>query len=235
MGSFMGSMGEAVSLITALDADLLEIIGLSLRVTLSAVAAACVIGLPLGAVVGALRFPGRSVVGLVLNALMGLPPVVIGLMVYMVLSAGGPLGPLGLLYTPTAMIIAQTILVTPIVAALTRQVVEDLHTDYAEQFASLEVGPFDRVVALLWDARLSLLTVALAGFGRAVAEVGAVIMVGGNINHVTRVMTTTIALETSKGNLEFALALGVVLLVIALVVNAAVMTFRASAARMTYA
>ena len=170
-----------------------------------------------------------------LNALMGLPPVVVGLMVYMMLSATGPLGVLGLLYTPTAMIIAQTVLVTPIVAALTRQVVEDLHTDYAEQFASLEVRPFDRVVALLWDARLSLLTVALAGFGRAVAEVGAVIIVGGNINHVTRVMTTTIALETSKGNLEFALALGVVLLVIALVVNGAVMTFRASAARMTYA
>ena len=235
MGTFMGSLGEAAGLIIALDADLLEIIGLSLRVTLTAVAAACLIGLPLGAVVGALRFPGRSLAGLVLNALMGLPPVVVGLMVYMMLSATGPLGPLGLLYTPTAMIIAQSILVTPIVAALTRQVVEDLHTDYAEQFASLEVRPLDRVVALLWDARLSLLTVALAGFGRAVAEVGAVIIVGGNINHVTRVMTTTIALETSKGNLEFALALGVVLLVIALVVNGAVMTFRASAARMTYA
>ena len=147
----------------------------------------------------------------------------------------GPLGPLGLLYTPTAMIIAQTILVTPIVAALTRQVVEDLHREYAEQFSSLQVGPFDRVVALLWDARYSLLTVTLAGFGRAVSEVGAVIIVGGNINHVTRMMTTTIALETSKGNLQLALALGVVLLTMAVMVNAAVMALRASAVRAAYA
>jgi len=160
---------------------------------------------------------------------------VVGLVVYLCLSASGPLGMLGLLYTPTAMVVAQTLLVTPIVAALTRQVVEDLHREYAEQFLSLGVGPADRVAALLWDARYSLLTVALAGFGRAVAEVGAVIIVGGNINHVTRVMTTTIALETSKGNLELALALGVVLLAIALAVNAGVMALRASAARAAYA
>ena len=160
--------------------------------------------------------------------------MVVGLVVYLALSAAGPLGPLGLLYTPTAMIIAQTILVTPIVAALTRQVVDDLHHEYAEQFASLQVGPFDRVIALLWDARYSLLTVALAGFGRAVSEVGAIIIVGGNINHVTRMMTTTIALETSKGNLQLALALGVVLLAIAVIVNAAVMSVRASAVRSAY-
>ena len=172
---------------------------------------------------------------MVLNALMGLPPVVVGLIAYLFLSASGPLGPLGLLYTPTAMIIAQTILVTPIVAALTRQVVEDLHREYAEQFSSLQVGPFDRVVALLWDARYSLLTVTLAGFGRAVSEVGAVIIVGGNINHVTRMMTTTIALETSKGNLQLALALGVVLLAMAVAVNAGVMALRASAVRAAYA
>ena len=235
MESFWGILGEAVGLILAWDPDLIEIIGLSLRVTLTAVAVACVIGLPLGAVVGAFSFPGRPVAAVVLNALMGLPPVVVGLIVYLMLSAAGPLGPLGLLYTPTAMIIAQTILVTPIVAALTRQVVEDLHREYAEQFSSLDVGPFDRVVALLWDARYSLLTVALAGFGRAVAEVGAVIIVGGNINHVTRVMTTTIALETSKGNLQLALALGVVLLSIAVTVNAGVMALRASAVRSAYA
>ena len=209
----------------------MEIVGLSLRVTLTAVAISCLIGFPLGAAVGAFRFPGRGLVTVVLNALMGLPPVVVGLMVYLALSASGPLGPLRLLYTPTAMIIAQTVLVTPIVAALTKQVIEDLHREYAEQFASLGVGPVDRVGALLWDARYSLLTVTLAGFGRAVAEVGAVIIVGGNINHVTRVMTTTIALETSKGNLELALALGVVLLALALAVNAAVMSIRASAAR----
>ena len=235
MQDFATTLGNAIGLILLGDADLIEIIALSLRVTLSAVVIACLIGLPLGALVGAFRFPGRAAVTVLLNALMGLPPVVVGLVVYLMLSAAGPLGPLRLLYTPTAMIIAQTILVTPIVAALTRQVIEDLHSEYAEQFASLGVGPLDRVAALLWDARYSLLTVALAGFGRAVAEVGAVIIVGGNINHVTRVMTTTIALETSKGNLELALALGVVLLAIAVIVNAAVMALRASVVRSAYA
>jgi tungstate transport system permease protein len=235
MDSFWGTLGQAFGLIFSWDPDLIEIIGLSLRVTLTAVVCACLIGLPLGAVVGAFRFPGRPVVTVLLNTLMGLPPVVVGLLVYLMLSARGPLGVLGLLYTPTAMIIAQTILVTPIIAALTRQVVEDLHTEYSEQFASLGVGAFDRVTGLLWDARYSLLTVALAGFGRAVAEVGAVIIVGGNINHVTRVMTTTIALETSKGNLELALALGVVLLTIAVIVNALVMALRTSAVRSAYA
>ena len=235
MEDFWGILGQSVGLILAWDPDLIEIIGLSLRVTLTAVAIACIIGLPLGALAGTFAFPGRAAVTVVLNALMGLPPVVVGLAVYLMLSAAGPLGPLGLLYTPTAMIIAQTVLVTPLVAALTRQIVEDLHREYAEQFSSLGVGPFDRVVALLWDARYSLLTVALAGFGRAVSEVGAVIIVGGNINHVTRVMTTTIALETSKGNLQLALALGVVLLSTAVMVNAGVMALRASAARTAHA
>ena len=235
MDGFWGVLVEAVGLILTWDPDLIEIIGLSLRVSLTAVAIACLIGLPLGALVGAFSFSGRTVVNVILNALMGLPPVVVGLGVYLALSAAGPLGPLELLYTPTAMIIAQSILVTPIVAALTRQVVEDLHREYSEQFASLQVGPFDRVTALLWDARYSLLTVALAGFGRAVSEVGAVIIVGGNINHVTRMMTTAIALETSRGNLQLALALGVVLLSIAVVVNAGVMSIRASAVRSAYA
>ncbi|MDF0599029.1 ABC transporter permease [Psychromarinibacter halotolerans] len=228
-------LAQAFSLILAWDPALAEIIGLSLRVTLTAVLVSCLIGLPLGAAVGAFRFPGRAVLAVLMNALMGLPPVVVGLVVYLMLSASGPLGVLQLLYTPTAMIIAQAILVAPIVAALTRQTVEDLSQEYSEQFASLGVGPLARVGALLWDARYSLLTVALAGFGRAVAEVGAVIIVGGNINHVTRVMTTTIALETSKGNLDLALALGVVLLALALAVNAAVMTIRASAGRTVYA
>ena len=235
----MESLGTALigaaNLILSGDADLLEIIGLSLRVTLMAVLIACVIGLPIGAAVGVFRFPGRAALSVLLNALMGLPPVVVGLIVYLALSASGPLGPLGLLYTPTAMIIAQTILVTPIVAALTAQVTADLDAEYGEHFASLGVGPTDRIGALLWDARHSLLTVALAGFGRAVAEVGAVLIVGGNINHVTRVMTTTIALETSKGNLELALALGLVLLGLAIVVNAAVMSVRASAIRAAHA
>jgi tungstate transport system permease protein len=235
MDSFWNVLASAIGLVFAFDPDLMEIVGLSMQVTMSAVAIACLIGFPLGAIAGAFRFPGRTLLSIILNALMGLPPVVVGLLVYLMLSASGPLGPLGLLYTPTAMIIAQTVLVTPIVAALTKQVVEDLYQEYGEQFTSLGVGPLDRVMALLWDARYSLLTVALAGFGRAVAEVGAVIIVGGNINHVTRVMTTTIALETSKGNLELALALGVILLAIAFAVNALVMTLRASAVRAAYA
>jgi tungstate transport system permease protein len=233
--SFGDIMAEALGLILTWDRDLSEIVLLSLRVTLTAVAIACLVGLPLGAIVGAFRFPGRGVATVLLNALMGLPPVVVGLFVYLMLSNAGPLGILGLLYTPSAMIIAQTILVTPIVAALTKQVVEDLHGEYAEQFASFGLTARERVAALLWDARYSLLTVALAGFGRAVAEVGAVLIVGGNINHVTRVMTTTIALETSKGNLELALALGVLLLALAIIVNAAVMALRASAVRAAYA
>lgn len=235
MDSFWSVLARAFGLVLTFDPDLMEIIGLSMRVTLTAVVLSCVVGLPLGAIIGAFRFPGRTILAVFLNALMGLPPVVVGLLVYLLLSASGPLGPLGLLYSPAAMIIAQTVLVTPIIAALTRQVVEDLYQEYQEQFTSLGVGPFDRVTALLWDARYSLLTVALAGFGRAVAEVGAVIIVGGNINHVTRVMTTTIALETSRGNLELALALGIVLLAIAVAINALVMSLRASAARAAYA
>lgn len=225
----------AMSLVAGWDQALSEIVLLSLQVTLSAVFVSCLIGLPLGAMVGAFRFPGRRPAILIMNVLMGLPPVVVGLMVYLMLSASGPMGVLGLLYTPTAMIIAQTVLVTPIVAALSRQVVEDLHQEYSEQFTSMGVGPLQRIMALLWDARFSLLTVVLAGFGRAVAEVGAVMIVGGNINHVTRVMTTAIALETSKGDLELALALGLVLLLIALLVNLVVMTVRGTAARASYA
>lgn len=235
MFSFVDIIAQALTLILNWDQNLSNIVALSLRVTLSAVLLSCLIGLPLGALVGAFRFPGRGTLTVLLNALMGLPPVVVGLFVYLMLSASGPLAPLQLLYTPAAMIIAQTILVTPIVAALTKQVVEDLHGEYAEQFASLGLRAHQRVSALLWDARYSLMTVALAGFGRAVAEVGAVLIVGGNINHVTRVMTTTIALETSKGNLQLALALGIVLLAIAVVVNALVMALRASAVRAAYA
>lgn len=228
-------LGTATALIFGWDAQLAQIVGLSLRVTLTAVLIACLIGLPLGALIGAFRFPGRGAAILLFNVAMGLPPVLVGLIVYLALSASGPFGVLGLLYTPTAMIIAQVLLVTPIVAALSRQVVEDLHGEYREQFASFGVGPVRRVTALLWDGRFSLLTVVLAGFGRAIAEVGAVMIVGGNINHVTRVMTTTIALETSKGDLSLALALGLVLLLIALVVNVIVMLARTTAVRAAYA
>jgi len=225
----------ALRLVLSGDPELLEIILLSLRVSLSAMVISCLIGFPLGAVVAISRFPGRGALLVLMNALMGLPPVVVGLMVYLALSNAGPFGWLQLLYTPTAMIIAQTILITPIIAALSRQVLEDLHNEYAEQFRSLCVGRFTAMRALIWDARIALMTVALAGFGRATAEVGAVIIVGGNIKHLTRVMTTTIALETQKGDLALALALGAVLMVIAIAVNAAVMSLRATATRHAYA
>lgn len=211
-----------MGLIFSGDAELWAIVLLSLRVSLFAVLISALIGMPIGAALAVARFPGRRVLIVLMNALMGFPPVVVGLLVYLMLSRSGPLGVLELLYTPTAMIIAQVVLVTPIVAALTRQVVEMLAEEYSEQLRSLGVSRLASVPVLLWDARLALVTALLAGFGRAIAEVGAVIIVGGNINHVTRVMTTTIALETSKGNLALALALGAILIGIAVAVNAMV-------------
>ena len=224
------ALGLAAALVVTADADLLEIVALSLRVSLTAVAVACLIGLPLGALLAVARFPGRAAVLVGVNALLGLPPVVVGLLVYLQLSRSGPFGFLGLLYTPTAMILAQLLLVVPIVVALSRQVLEERHAEYDEQFRSLCLTRRQTVRALLVDARLALVTVALAGFGRAVAEVGAVIVVGGNIDHLTRVMTTAIALETSKGDLPLALALGAVLLAISLAVNAAASLAAAAAA-----
>ena len=235
MQDFAESFRYAFQLVASGDADLIEIVLLSLKVSLTAMVLSCVIGLAIGSALAVARFPGRGVVLVIVNALMGLPPVVVGLIVYLHLSRAGPLGFLGLLYTPTAMIIAQTILITPIIAALSRQVLEDINTEYAEQFRSLNVPRHSAMAALIWDARYSLLTVALAGFGRAIAEVGAVIIVGGNIDHLTRVMTTAIALETSKGDLALALALGIVLMAIALGVNALVMALRVSARRYAYA
>jgi tungstate transport system permease protein len=235
MQDFGAAITLALQLVASGDPDLLDIIVLSLQVSMTAMAFACLIGLPLGALLAISRFPGRGVALVIVNALMGLPPVVVGLFVYLHLSRAGPLGFLGLLYTPTAMIIAQTILITPIIAALSRQVLEDLHDEYSEQFRSLSVPKTTAIGALIWDGRYTLLTVALAGFGRAVAEVGAVMIVGGNIDHLTRIMTTAIALETSKGDLALALALGTVLLTIALAVNAAVMALRLTAQRYAYA
>jgi tungstate transport system permease protein len=235
IGDFGQAFGLAFGLIASGDPALLQIVLLSIRVSLVAVALACLIGLPLGALLAVTRLPGRGAVVVLINALMGLPPVVVGLLIYLLLSTAGPLGVLQLLYTPTAMIIAQTMLVTPIVAALSRQVIEDLNAEYAEQLRSLGVGRLGIVATLLWDGRYSLMTAALAGFGRAIAEVGAVIIVGGNINHVTRVMTTTIALETSKGNLALALALGLILVSLAVLVNAGVMALRRTAVRAAYA
>ncbi len=235
MQDFGAAFSEAFALIAGLDADLMEIIALSMRVTFSAVLIACVIGLPLGAVLAVGRFPGRGVLVVIISALMGLPPVVVGLAVYLMLSAAGPLGVLQLLYTPTAMIIAQTILVTPIIASLTRQVVEDLHGEYDEMLRSMGANRIAMTATLLWDARYSLVTAALAGIGRALAEVGAVMIVGGNINHVTRVMTTAIALETSKGELALALGLGIILVGLSILVNASLMGLRKSAERLAYA
>lgn len=235
MQDFGAALGLAVHLILSGDRDLVEILLLSLQVSLSAVGAACLIGLPAGAAVAVCRFPGRSALILAMNAMMGLPPVVVGLFVYLLLSNAGPLGALGLLYTTAAMILAQTVLVTPIIAALARQVIADLHAEYDEQLRSLGLAGPRAMATLLWDGRYSLLTVALAGFGRAIAEVGAVIIVGGNINHATRIMTTAIALETSKGDLGLALALGLILITVALLVNVCVMALRTTAARSAYA
>lgn len=220
MSEFQDAFVQAARLLGRADPELLEIIALSLRVSLTALLLSCAVGLPLGAALGVLRFPGRRALVVLLNALMGLPPVVLGLALYLVLSRSGPLGFLGLLFTPTAMIVAQWLLVTPIVAALTRQVVEDLHEEWEEEFRSLGAGRLRSLLELLYEARFQLATAVLAGFGRAIAEVGAVLIVGGNIAHVTRVMTTTIAMETNKGELALALALGIVLVGLSLVVNA---------------
>lgn len=229
------SFALALKLIIDLDADLVEIITLSLKVSLIATAIACLVGMMLGAFVAVRNFPGRTALIVVMNSLMSLPPVVVGLLVYLSLSRAGPFGWLGLLYTPTAMIIAQVLLITPIIAALSRQLLEDLYQEYREQFNSFALSSMATVRAVLWDGRYSLITVALAGFGRSVAEVGAVIIVGGNIEHFTRVMTTAIALETSKGNLGLAMALGIILLMLSLLVNAAVSSLRLSANRLGYA
>ena len=219
MSDITQAFAAAFGLIVSRDPGLLEIVLLSLRVSLTAVTLASLIGLPLGAAVALFPFPGRRGVAVLLSALMGLPPVVVGLIVYLLLSRSGPFGVLGLLFTPLAMIVAQTVLIAPIVAALARQVVEDLWVEYSEQLRSLGATPGGAIWTLLWDGRFSLVTAVLAGFGRASAEVGAVMIVGGNIDHVTRVMTTTIALETSKGDLPLALGLGLVLIAIVLLLN----------------
>jgi len=215
------ALTAALALLTGLDSKLVEIVLLSLRVSLSAVAIAALLGLPLGAAIAVSRFSGRQTVIVVLNALMGLPPVVVGLLVYLLLSRAGPLGALGILFTPSAMVVAQTILILPIIAALSRQAIEDAWREYEEQLRSLGAGRMNAALTLLWDTRFSLLTTILAGFGRAAAEVGAVMIVGGNIDGVTRVMTTTIALETSKGDLPLALGLGMILIAVVIAVNAA--------------
>jgi tungstate transport system permease protein len=233
MNEFSNAFRTAVQLLVEMDPGLFEIVLLSLRVSLSAVVLAAVLALPMGAFVALTEFPGRRGVVILMNAMMSLPPVVVGLVIYLLLSRTGPLGVTGLLFTPTAMIIAQCVLVFPIIAALTRQTVFDLHEEYDEYLRSVGAGTWQKITTLLWDGRARLLTAILAGFGRAIAEVGAVIIVGGNILHSTRVMTTTIALETSKGDLGMALGLGIILILIAVVVNTAVVTIGGGASRRT--
>ena len=216
----MQSSGSALDLILAGDPALFAIVWLSLIVSLSAVFMAALIGLPVGALLALTRFNGREGVIVLFNALMGLPPVVAGLGVYLLLSRSGPLGSLGLLFAPSAMIMAQTILVTPIIAALARQIIEDLWAEYQDELAAMNVGPMARLATLIWEARFGLVVALLAGFGRAAAEVGAIIIVGGNIDGYTRTMTTAIALETSKGDLNLAVSLGAVLIAIVMTVNA---------------
>jgi tungstate transport system permease protein len=223
----MSDQLNAWQLILNGDAALYAIVRLSLAVSLSAVALAAMIGMPLGALLALTRFPGRPVLVVLLNAMMGLPPVVVGLAVYLLLSRSGPLGAFGILFTPAAMVMVQTVLIVPIIAALTRQTVEDLWVEYRDELAAMDVGPVGRMATLLWDARFSLLTALLAGFGRAAAEVGAVMIVGGNIDGFTRTMTTAIALETSKGNLPLAMGLGLILVAIVIAINAAVWGTRA--------
>lgn len=211
---------SALELVSSGDPALYSIVLLSLWVSFAAVLLGGIVGIPAGAAVALTRFPGREAVIVILNALMGLPPVVVGLAVYLLLSRSGPLGSWGILFTPQAMVIAQTVLIAPIIAALARQTIEDIWTEYRDELAAMGVGPLARIATLIWDARFSLVTAMLAGFGRAAAEVGAVIIVGGNIEGYTRTMTTAIALETSKGDLPLAMGLGMVLLTIVLAVNA---------------
>jgi tungstate transport system permease protein len=231
MQSIADSLRGALALIASGDATLGAIVLLSLEVSLSAVLIATLFGLPLGAALAVGRFPGRRALIVLLNALMGLPPVVVGLVVYLLLSRAGPLGELGLLFTPPAMVVAQTILILPIIAALCRQAVEDAWIEYQEQLRSLGADGFRAALTLVWDIRFSLLTAVLAGLGRASAEVGAVIIVGGNIDGVTRVMTTTIALETSKGDLPLALSLGILLILLVIALNAAAFLLKEAAQR----
>jgi tungstate transport system permease protein len=232
MVEIFASFGLALRLILEADAEFVRIVALSIGVSLSAAGLACAIGLPIGAAVAVTTFPGRHAVIVLMNALLGLPSVVVGLIVYLMLSRAGPLGSWGILFTPRAIVIAQTLLVIPMVCALTRQTLEDAWREYREQLTSLNVGPLRAMATLLWDTRLSLFTVALAGLGRAFSEVGAVMIVGGNIDGVTRVMTTAIALKTAEGELPLALALGLVLLAIVLALNAGAHVLREwSAAR----
>lgn len=222
----MSGDASALHLLLTADPTLVAIVRLSLIVSFSAVTIASFIAVPFGALIALTRFHGRDSVIIALNALMGLPPVLVGLVVFLLLSHSGSLGALGMLFTPQAMILAQAILVAPLIAALSRQIIEDAWIEYRDELAAMNIGPIRRVMTLLWEIRFSLVTALLAGFGRAAAEVGAIIVAGGNIAGFTRTMTTTIALETSKGDLPLAIGLGMVLITLIITVNALVWIVR---------
>ncbi|WP_191061597.1 ABC transporter permease [Geminicoccus harenae] len=226
------SLGDAFSMLGALDHDVMAIAWLSLRVSLSAVLLGSLVAIPLGALLAIVTFPGRPLVVAVVNAFMGLPPVLVGLIVYLLLSRSGPLGALGLLFSPGAMIVAQTVLAIPLLAALTRQIVEDAHRELDEQLRSLRLDVWQRIRVLVFHLRFSLVVAVLAAFGRAISEVGAVLVVGGNIDGYTRTMTTAISLETQKGDLPLAIALGILLIAIVLVVNGTASAMRAYTMRL---
>ena len=228
------SFTHAFDLVLTLDKDFFEILLLSMKVSFLSLLLSCLVGLPLGTYLAIKNFWGRDTILIIINAMMGLPPVVVGLIVYLLISRSGPFGWLGVLYTPSAMIIAQMILIIPIIVSLTAQIIEEINEEYKDLFKSLVISSHKALIACLYDSRYSILTVILAGFGRAISEVGAVIIVGGNIDHLTRVMTTTIALETSKGNLSLALALGIILLLIALIINLILISLKTRAKRRMY-
>ena len=228
------SFTHAFDLVLTLDKDFFEILLLSMKVSFLSLLLSCLVGLPIGTYLAIKNFWGRDTILIIFNAMMGLPPVVVGLIVYLLISRSGPFGWLGVLYTPSAMIIAQMILIIPIIVSLTAQIIEEINEEYKDLFKSLVISSHKALVACLYDSRYSILTVILAGFGRAISEVGAVIIVGGNIDHLTRVMTTTIALETSKGNLSLALALGIILLLIALIINLILISLKTRAKRRMY-
>ena len=234
MNILLEAFKQSFELVFTLNTDLFEILLLSLKVSCFSLFFSCLLGLPLGTFLAIKNFWGRDIILIFFNTMMGLPPVVVGLIVYLLISRSGPFGWLGILYTPTAMIIAQMILIIPIIVSLTAQTIEDIHQEYKSLFYSLVVPSYKAIIAYLFDARYLILTVMLAGFGRAISEVGAVIIVGGNIDHLTRVMTTTIALETSKGNLSLALALGIILLSVALITNFILIRLKIRAKRRMY-
>lgn len=234
MNDFESIIYNAINLIISLDLELVEIVILSLKISLSALLISTIVSLPLGSVLAISKFFGRKFLIVTFNSLMGLPPVFVGLVLYLVFSANGPLGVIEILYTPYIMIIAQVVLILPIMISLSRQIVEQIYEEYSELFSSLNANGIEKMKAILWDGRYQLVTAILAGLGRALSEVGAIIIVGGNIAHVTRVMTTTIALETSKGNLELATALGLILLIISMIVNLFIEVLKSFSKKISY-